>query len=281
MTGTLSTDTLAQYVGPCIDFWRLVLEHDEYWLHTIHLSRIFCEMSPLVITTQSAPLAALKARHLVEVWSYFGNDGHAVFMDGVLVGEICIVRFGPNEEHIAIWIVKLHFGSFKYDPVLAGPRWTVMCHARATEETVQRVVSTALRNSPPDLQDPATREAWLNTCFEEARRLLAKEGVLDNLKKAKEVVWDMEQAYGFLRSIISAKTMHDRWLESEDRGGVDRPRGELTAPKGRRVQMRKIARITARTREGCGSTIFHTNVSDPQIFPGLLLPHRGAPAVCA
>ncbi|KAJ7610784.1 hypothetical protein FB45DRAFT_875544 [Roridomyces roridus] len=215
----------------------------------------------------STPVAAaLKARHLVEVWTYFGDDGHAAFMDGVsppdfrrrfprgrgpslqgaqfndMVGEMCIVRFGPNTAHIAIWIVKLHFGSFKYDPVLAGPRWTVMCHTRAVEETAQRVVSTALRNSPPDLQDPSTRETWLNTCIEEARRLLAKDGVLENLQKAKAVLRDMEQTYGFLRSIISAKTMHDRWLESEDRGGMDRPRGELTAPKGeaRQAQMERL-----------------------------------------
>ncbi|KAJ7650096.1 hypothetical protein FB45DRAFT_886904 [Roridomyces roridus] len=267
MTGTLSTDTLAQYVGPYVDFWRLVLEHDEYWLHAIYLSRILIEMSPLIITSQSAPIAAaLKACHLVEVWSYFGDDGHAAFMDGVsppdlrrrfprgrgpslqgaqfndMVGEMSIVRFGPNAEHIAIWIVKLHFGSFKYDPVLAGPRWIVMCHARAVEETAQRVVSTAPRNSPPDLQDPATRETWLNTCIEEARRLLAQNGVLENLKKAKEVLRDMEQTYGFLRSIISAKTMHDRWLESEGRGALERPRGEVTAPKGeaRQAQMERL-----------------------------------------
>ncbi|KAJ7650097.1 hypothetical protein FB45DRAFT_886910 [Roridomyces roridus] len=273
MTDDLPLATLAQYVGPYVDFWRVVLDHWEYWLNAIFLSRLLIQMSPLVITSQSSPVACLlELGHLVEAWKFLSDEDRTAFVDGVSpanfhdrfpqgrgpslkeaqfngrVGVICIVRFGPNPEDLAILVVSPHYGCLKYDPALAPLRFRVFVLVRIIQEWVQRVVSAEVKKPHPDLKNAPKREAWLRERMEQARIQLTKKGILQALDEAKQQLRDAELCYSFLRSMVSGKALHDEWLRREDTPGPERKRGEVTAPQGE-ARERQLEKIMAEYEE--------------------------------
>ncbi|KAJ7758138.1 hypothetical protein DFH07DRAFT_772604 [Mycena maculata] len=77
-------DCLTVYVSATLDFWQLLLCHILYLLHVLFLSRLLGVYQPLIIVTQSNPVAAMMCSDdLVTAWYLLEPKQHEQFEAGI------------------------------------------------------------------------------------------------------------------------------------------------------------------------------------------------------
>ncbi|KAF7367235.1 hypothetical protein MSAN_00785300 [Mycena sanguinolenta] len=275
--GDLPTDLLALHVGPILDFWRLILLHLLYWLHILWLSRILRIVSPIILISQSNPMAAMiRAGDLADAWRRLSDSDLRDLQAGTtpdgleerlpdrpyrqnrgdsfteMIGKPDIVPTGPNPADLAIHIPHGDYGRLKYDPILKRKRWAVDFLVEIVVELHVRVAARALEVRTVDWDDELDVREFLGEVLASAAQVIEESGVGAALEAAKESARNAELCVNFLRALKASKEAHERWVSSEDK-----PQAERTTLKAEPAGPARQAQLTAilaqaRLLESCG-----------------------------
>ncbi|KAJ6520472.1 hypothetical protein C8R45DRAFT_919214 [Mycena sanguinolenta] len=268
-TGNLSIDVLAQHVGPILDFWRLILLHLLYWLHVLWLSRMLGVIRPIVLVSQSNPIAAMvQAGDLTGAWQHLSDGDRQALQAGTtpdgldirlperryrhlrgedftkLIGKPVIIRTGPNPAHLSIHLPHADYGRLKYDPILKRKRWNVDFFVEVVSEIFVRMAATALdREGAIDWEDALAVRQFLEGIMAAAQVVIEESGVGAALAAAKNAARREELSVSFLRALRTSKLRHEQWVESGQEGNAQGARTTITAaPAGeqREAQLEAI-----------------------------------------
>ncbi|KAJ7163750.1 hypothetical protein C8R46DRAFT_1036803 [Mycena filopes] len=255
--GNLTKSVLALHVGCFLDFWRMIIHHWFYYLHVLLLSRLFGIIRPLIITSQSNPVAAaLGSGDLVSVWGFLSEPERTGFLAGhspatlltslpkrryrelradefnERLGSIVLVRTGLAAGQISLHIPIIHYGSLAHDPILAPFRWKVSFIARIVSNTVIQIALKNIKDGPEvDWDDDAVVLSWLKEVKATSERYLGEAGVIAALEKAKKESRMMELSKTFVRTAGVAKRSHERWVKQGNKPYKQR-NGVFAAPRG-------------------------------------------------
>ncbi|KAJ7159805.1 hypothetical protein C8R43DRAFT_947910 [Mycena crocata] len=245
--GNLLRDVVALYLGPTFDFWRLLLRHILYWLHVLFLSRMLITIRPLLVISQSNPVAAmLRSGDLAAVWRLLSGDEATAILDGqtpahiedrlptrryremrkgqftAVIGSINIIPIGQDPADLSLHIPHADYGRLKYDPILARLRWDVDHLVELIAETVTRILAAHLRSGASIVwTDADAVRGFLQGVKTDTTTILSQSGLTAALDSAKNSARHAELAVNFLRVLSSSKVAHEEWLEF---GGFDQPR---------------------------------------------------------
>ncbi|KAJ7062936.1 hypothetical protein C8F01DRAFT_108687 [Mycena amicta] len=240
--GDLDAPTIARYVGPFIDFWRLVLLHLLYWLHVLWLLRFLHLLQPIIVHTQSNILGKLFASGLLaesdlappEFFNGRTSPGLLQIRPQMTpprftedefseyTGTIHLVPYGPGAK-LTLHVAGAHYGSLKYEPQLASTRWLVLFLVALVVEVLSRVVSLHLDGVDPefDWEDEVRVRGLLMDIKEDADRRLEVAGVKAALEGAKAQAREREFVVNFLRCLARSRATHEYWTSQPV------PRGDL------------------------------------------------------
>ncbi|KAJ7770856.1 hypothetical protein DFH07DRAFT_953852 [Mycena maculata] len=224
--GDLSLDCLAVHVGATLNFWRLLLRHILYLLHVLFLSRLLGVYQPLIIVTQSNPVAAMmRSGDLVTVWDLLKPEQREQFEAGVTpvgmecafpdakyrtfrrgdftaeIGTVKLIPTGRDPGQMALHIPHPHYGCIKYDSSLACPRWDVDLLVEGVVYVVTQMTAARLHDLTVavDWTDPVQTRAWLEVVKGKAEEVLREAGVSQALEQAKNKARCAELVLNFLR----------------------------------------------------------------------------------
>ncbi|KAJ6568235.1 hypothetical protein DFH09DRAFT_1467053 [Mycena vulgaris] len=211
-------------MGPMVDFWRLTMHHDWYLLHALFTSRLLHVMDPIVIISQSNPIAAiLRSFDLVNVWSDLPTDITTDILNGStplsitsilpnnfstrsydssdfkkLIGTIQIIRTSIDASKLALnhrgytprltrfWRPVSHTN---YNSILARLKWALFYLIHLISDTLVQAAAHKLKHD--DVINWSEAEA--------VRRWL------EEVKGAAELRLDeTELAVTFLRTLVRA-----------------------------------------------------------------------------
>ncbi|KAJ7168350.1 hypothetical protein C8R43DRAFT_1121514 [Mycena crocata] len=235
LAGDLTQDLLALHIGPMLDFWRLLLWHLLFWLHVLFMLRMLELIRPLLVVSQSNPIARmlrsgdlgrvsrfLEAADLASVFegrtpegitSKLPNDRYRSYRGGDflnIVGTVEIIRIGRGVADFSLHVPRTHYGALKYDPSLARRRFNVAFLVEIVIETVTQIAARRLRETENiDWMDREVVLKFLGIIKEETETLLGKAGVTPALNIAKNDLRRGELALNFLRGIISSKRRYE------------------------------------------------------------------------
>ncbi|KAF7370315.1 Cysteine proteinase [Mycena sanguinolenta] len=258
--GDLSVELLARHVGPFLDLWALILVHLLYWLHVLWLSRLLTLIGPLIIVSQSNPVAAtLQSGYLASVWKDLSDDDIRSLQAGTTppeleqrlvdrrypesrgdhfteaIGKSVIVPTGPDPAHLSIHIPHAHYGRLKYDPVLKRKRWAVDFLVEVVVEVYVRVTANMLDEEEVDWENGSAIRSFLERIQAAADHIVEESGVGAALTAAKNAARRAELCVTFLRSLRASKVRHERWLQTQGPGKAQAARTTITAaPAGER-----------------------------------------------
>ncbi|KAJ6461644.1 hypothetical protein DFH09DRAFT_582253 [Mycena vulgaris] len=267
----LDVDTLAQHMGPTFNFWRLILLHWWYLLHILFTSRICHFLRPLLIVTQSNPVAAMmRSGDLVSVWASLSDEDKQLIMAGTTpigienrfpetryrefrkgeftaaIGTITIINTSPDPASLSFQIAHGHYGRFKYVEVFKRLRWDVDFLVELKAETVVQCIAARLNSGAlVDWDEAGEVRRWLEAVKADAEAKLVESGVSQALEVAKNAARRTELAISFLRAAAPAKRAHERWMAGDSGGGAQsRREGLRTAASGvaRQEQLDSILR---------------------------------------
>ncbi|KAJ6574704.1 hypothetical protein B0H19DRAFT_1254374 [Mycena capillaripes] len=271
-TGDLALPTIARYIGPYLDFWRVTLLHMLYWLHVLWLSRLLAHIKPLVIRTQSNPVAAMvRSGDLITCWDLLSDDESQLFIGGTTpiglhdrlrhkpypqyrggifndsLGRITVVQTGSDRAQLSLHITSADAGRIKYDPVLARCRWEVDFLVGIVTKTVIQLTTSALRERRQlERNHEAEMRRFLGNVKGEAEKILQGAGVSQALAIAKNAARRAELTATFLRAMASSKRAHERWLE--EGGNAQSRRGGIIAAVGEEARERQLEEILCQAR---------------------------------
>ncbi|KAJ7132933.1 hypothetical protein C8R46DRAFT_557177 [Mycena filopes] len=240
--GDLSSPVITRFIGPYVDFWRIILHHLLYWIHVLLLSRLLSLIRPLIIITQSNPVAAtFRAGDLISAWEFLSDDDQRSFLAGTspraILKQLPDRRYRQsrgdafNESLGVMSIVQT--GRIKYDPILAPTRGNVDFFSRLKAGTLTHLVAAELKsgNIPPR-EDEAAMLSFLRLIKDRAEALFDTAGITEALASAKEAARMMEFAVTFLRSMAAAKRGHEEWVARGPGEGQKAWTGLIASPKG-------------------------------------------------
>ncbi|KAJ6541738.1 hypothetical protein B0H19DRAFT_1077536 [Mycena capillaripes] len=267
--GDLPARTIARYIGPFIDFWRLSLDHQHYWLNILFTSQYLRILRPLLIVSQSNPVATvLRLGDLVRVWQFLPPfpllpipDLHSLFPENVpcptlngsafnsAIGTLSILRTGQDPAQLSLHLSRGDSGRLKYDTVLAFLRWRVDWLVTLMAEVVLQLISAELHEgSEPDWADAIQTRAFLEGIKSRAARVLSETGVTQALDVAKAACRKSELVVNLVRSLAGCKRRHERWIDGQGPKVYERRAGLRTAPSGPEREA-QIDRIVAEAQE--------------------------------
>ncbi|KAJ6595698.1 hypothetical protein DFH09DRAFT_1410440 [Mycena vulgaris] len=255
----LPVDVIARYIGPYVDFWRVIFWHWLYWLHVLLLARLLTIIRPLVITSQSNPVAAMiHSGDLATCWSFLPEEVLEQFLAGnspvglekffpadvryrrylggefnALLGSITVVRSGRHPSNLSLYVAGGDYGRHKYEPSLAWIRCIVDLYVQLVDYVVLQTTAAHLdRDDPVNWDDSSEVKRWLETVKAAAETKLVETGVTAALEEAKKTARVAEEATGFLRSMLASKRAHEAWLASTGDVVYKRREGIKAAPSG-------------------------------------------------
>ncbi|KAJ7673478.1 hypothetical protein B0H17DRAFT_1208428 [Mycena rosella] len=252
---------VARFIGPFLDFWRVTLLHILYWLHVLLLARLLTVLNPVLITSQSSPVAAtLRSGDLSASWEFLPADMADDFLDGesptglaarfpkdvkyreykggdfnALLGTLAIVRTGRRPSQMSLHIAGGHHGRLKYDPESARARWDVDFCVQIVIETAVQMTAAQLENRPlPDWDDKDAVRGWMKTLKDDIEAVLSESGVSRALDAAKMTARRVELTLTFLRAVTASARLDEKKKNAGP--GASRPKrqGILTKPSGER-----------------------------------------------
>ncbi|KAJ7665862.1 hypothetical protein DFH06DRAFT_1185238, partial [Mycena polygramma] len=237
--GDLSAEIISSYLGGFFDFWRLTLRHKKYWLHLLFTAHYLQTISPLLVVSQSSPVAAaIRSGDLVRCFEFLSphtldellptdlqqllpEDTPPRALDASVfhaaIGTICLVPIGGYPSKMVLHIPRADSGRLKYDPELAHLRWRVDYLVTLIAEVVVQIVSAKLREAEQvDWENADNVKNWLLDSKEQSEDVLRRSGVTTALELAKAECRQVELVLTFLRSMTSSTRRRQEWLEGRD-----------------------------------------------------------------
>ncbi|KAF7301086.1 hypothetical protein MIND_00672600 [Mycena indigotica] len=262
LTGNLTVQVLAFFHGAFIDFWRFieVLCPPFWWLFLLFLTRILNIVRPILVVTQSNPVAKIfhtgfLAQPRAELY-----QGNADFANGEttadfvhqlrqisaqrfqgdeffrVVGIPTILPIGPGAQ-LTIHIALPDYGAPKYTPQRALPQFILFYILEIIIFVFKRIIAFRLETCPmskDDWEDETKTRRWLEATVAEANTYL--EDVYAALEVAKEHARELMFTHDFLSSLSASYWQHQLRLEEEQPrpqiGPITRRSGLLAAPLG-------------------------------------------------
>ncbi|KAJ7157229.1 hypothetical protein C8R46DRAFT_1225835 [Mycena filopes] len=268
-------DEVAEYSGPLIDLWRVVLNRSHYSLHALFLTRLITAIQPLLIVSQSRDVAATLRHGILPVIAkrfpeaelaakISGNEAHVLFEElsadrppnEVIPGQflhslgtLSIIQTGSDPASQSILIPRGHSGRLKHDPSLAWPLWMVDFLVTLNAELVAQILARRLQTEEAvDWSDPESTRRWLEQAKEEAEGILLRAGVSHALLLAKADVHRAETTLSFLRCLTATKRRHERWVQGLIVTTYQRRDGLKTSASGP-ARIQQLQEILKQARE--------------------------------
>ncbi|TDL24828.1 hypothetical protein BD410DRAFT_826787 [Rickenella mellea] len=238
--GDLGVEQIAQWFGPRLSFWRVILEHIWWMWSALFLFRYLFVLRPLLIVTHSSQMARLiRENTLPKVSKAFldEQDEHARidFLDGrsrgaqdlenaftydtsvsdkkslkeystseyiACIAVLSIIRYGSRHGDIAINVPSRHPGSIKYDPTFEVLRTTLQFLTQAVIEVTRIIIAKA------QMEDPFQRVKgqdwnWMEARMAEAEQIISESGLRQAVDKVKICLHALESTIVRLRSAAS------------------------------------------------------------------------------
>ncbi|KAJ7074169.1 hypothetical protein C8F01DRAFT_11165 [Mycena amicta] len=269
LNGNLDEMDIARSIGGFLDFWRFCRNHRYWWLHVLFLARLLDRLRPLIIVTQSNPVAKmLQSGHLAERRERMVASEHynEFFVQGrttdkfvetlrrqkpikfqkdqylAIIGEILLLPIGVDSR-LAMHIAGGDYGLLKYQPQHYQAWSEILFLVAVIVEVLKRVTADRQDRFPMTLQDWEDEERtqhWLQETIAAARTIL--EPVYERLDTAKDVCRELTFADSFLSSLATSRRSHLFWEQEAsakpDSGPRPRPPGIVAAADGepRRLQ---------------------------------------------
>ncbi|KAJ7110173.1 hypothetical protein C8R44DRAFT_884165 [Mycena epipterygia] len=280
LTGDLTATQIACWIGPFINFWRVVIRHWWWWLHCLWLSRLLRIMRPVIIETWSnAVFTMLTIGALESVWERVPDEVRGDFMAGSTppniksflpetstpgwyprttdqsyldsVGQLLVVQTGFHLADLCITIPNLDPGVIKYDPAEAYlVEHIVYTVTIITQVAVKEVEIFRMAGKTPSYTDAAL--AW--SYFEDLRSAieykLSNTDLRATLNDLKAELGRASSVSGHLRSLLGHRDASNR--EDEDAAPYSIPGITETTAKGapRIAQYERIIALARMLQRG-------------------------------
>ncbi|KAF9945423.1 hypothetical protein BGZ72_001342, partial [Mortierella alpina] len=195
---------------PRLNLWACTTTHKYTRVALMCLSRYLKNLRPLLVVSHSSNVAHLLQLDLLStIWpsrqtcdvfvgarhprlnnhaddSQLGQAEHPRFLE--VIGEVCIIKYGPHDADYALHVPERHTGAMRYDPVLSA----LYCELHLLCKAVYAIsVAEMAKNAPPprEGQDPLP---WLMTTRAGILTALVESGLAALISEKKAAIRELE-----------------------------------------------------------------------------------------
>ncbi|KAJ7063061.1 hypothetical protein C8F01DRAFT_55052 [Mycena amicta] len=262
-SGDLSQIVIARWIGGFLDFWRFMHHHHYWWLHVLFLARFLDVLRPLILVTQSNPVAktirsgylAQRRQEMIAVNHFddFFNKGLTTedFVDTLrrqkppkfvedeylaMIGHISLLPIGTGAR-LTMHVAGGDYGLLKYQPQHYQAWAKILFLVAIVVEVLKRVTADRQEQfpmTPTEWEDELATRRWLQDTIDDARSIL--QPVYMHLDLAKDICRELTFVDSFLSTLAASRRSHLFWQqeasEKPDTGPRPRPPGILAADDG-------------------------------------------------